>query len=643
VKRALALAVCLLTTVAATAWAGTAALAAPSNPIEAFAPKTGIRFGVMSDTHIGATTLASLTNETRLITAYQTFAKIDPSMDAIVTVGDITDNGTLQQFGTYKTIMDGNSGAKENILSLGNHDNYQVNGQEILNRFEDVFGFPANNDKVIGGYHFITVSTLDREYNTATYEQHGAWLEARLDAAHAEDPAKPIFVFIHHTMVDTCIGSRQSQADPAHDLRGVLSKYAQVVTFSGHSHVSLVDPRNIWQGDYTAINCGSVYYVALDFTNPLTAGQTNNTNIGYSPLNRGESSTGMVVDVDGSSVTIRRIDMYYGKEIAAPYIFDTSVDKADFPYRQDKRMEASRAPEFVPGAKIAVSNLTETGFTYTFAQAENRSETIPDDGAFVYAVEISESETGAVADTARLQANYFMLPQPETVSYNTNKLKANTSYRISITPIGFYGKEGAALTGTFTTKGPLRITSDANLVKKGDYFRVNAAFDEAVQSNTAILDYAFDTAKYEFRGFTPAEGMSVLSTVASESGVNIVVMMPAYGAKGLGQVLFSAREDAALQNEDNEIKLTLHYVVKDEAGGKQVYTAAADTVFTSSGGTPGTGENGEVTLVDLSNVVDMFGADTTHANWSQYRFYDDNNNGVIDIQDIAAVARMVKT
>ncbi|MDR1158184.1 MAG: metallophosphoesterase [Oscillospiraceae bacterium] len=597
----------------------------------------------MSDTHIGASALASLTNEARLVTAYQTFAKIDSTMDAIVTVGDITESGTLQQFNTYKAIMDENSKAQENILSLGNHDNYQVNGQDVLKRFEDVFGFSANHDKEIGGYHFITVSTLDREYNTATYEQHREWLEARLDAAHAEDPARPIFVFIHHTMVDTCIGSRQSQADPAHDLRGVLSKYSQVVTFSGHSHVSPIDPRNIWQGDYTALNCGSVYYVALDFTNPLTAGQTNNTNIGYSPVNRGESSTGIVVDVDGSSVTIRRVDMYYGKEIAAPYVFDTSADKAMLPYRQDKRMEESRAPEFVPGAKIAVSNLADTGFTYTFAQAENKSETIPDDGAFVYTVEISESETGAVADTARLQANYFMLPQPETVSYSTNKLKENTSYRISVTPIGFYGKEGAALTGTFTTKGPLSITCDANLVKKGDYFRVAAAFVETVQSNAAILDYAFDTEKYAFRGFTPSEGMSVLNTATSESGVRIAVMMPGYGAKELGQVLFSAREDAALQNEDNEIKLTLHYVVKDEAGGKLIRVAAADTAFTSSGGTLGTGENGDVTLIDLSNVIDMFGADTAHANWSKYRFYDYNNNGAIDIQDIAAVAKMIKT
>ena len=428
---------------------------------------SAISFGVMSDTHIGAAALASLTPETRLATAYQTFAEIDPAIDAIVTVGDFTESGTLDNYNAYKKIMDEYSPAQINLLSMGNHDNGQVDGAAARSRFEDVFGFPATNDVVVGGYHFITLSTADRVYNTVTYAQYQEWLEARLDAAHAEDPSKPIFVFMHHTIIDTCIGSRQAQMDPENDLREVLSKYSQVVTFSGHSHVSFVDPRNIWQGDFTALNCGSVYYAALDYTNPLTAGQTANTNIGYSPYNRGESSTAFVVEVDGTQVTVRRFELYYGQELTTPFVFDTSVDKANFPYRLEKRIAESSAPEFTAEAEISVTDITETGFSYTFTQAVNTSENIPDDGAFVYTVQIIEADTGLVADTARLQSNYFMVPQPATVTFSTNSLKENTTYDISVTPISYFGKVGDALNATCTTLATAPFAAEALTIQPG--------------------------------------------------------------------------------------------------------------------------------------------------------------------------------
>ena len=635
-KRIFALALSLLMVISMAVITGVMALAAPSSPLEPFAPKTGIRFGVMSDTHIGAAALSSLTPETRLATAYQAFDRIDSSMDAIITVGDFTQNGTLAEFNTYKQIMDAHSTARTNLLSMGNHECYELNGQAITDRFENVFGMPATADTVVGGYHFITVSTTDRVFNTTSLAQHREWLEARLDAAHAEDPAKPIFVFIHQTIIDTCIGSRQSQASPEHDLREVLSKYSQVVTFSGHSHASTIDPRNIWQGDYTALNCGSVYYAVLDFTNPLTAGQTNNSLIGYAPANRGESNTGLVVDVDGTVVTVRRIDMYYGREIAPPFVFDTSVDKADFPYRLDKRIAASSAPEFAPDAEIRISDLTRTGCSYTFDQAENTSASIPDDGAFAYTVSIRETASGVEVDTARLTSNYFMLPLPATVSFSTNRLKENTAYTISIMPIGFFGKEGEALSATFVTTGSLTLTTDANLVKAGDYFKLYPSFDTIVNSNAAILTFTFDAGKFQYRGFTPAAGATLVNTVVDGGQIKLTVMTPDYSTKDFGEILFSAKDDAALANEDNVIGMTAELAVKEDDETKSIRRVQASVTFTTSAGA-----QGPYTLIDLSNLIDWFGVKAGDAAWAQARFFDVNGNGEIDIQDIASLAQMI--
>jgi 3',5'-cyclic AMP phosphodiesterase CpdA len=239
--------------------------------------ESSVIFGVMSDTHINASALSGLTPEARLQKAYEQFTSKNPSLDAIITVGDFSDDGKLASYKTYKDIMDKYSTAKNNLLSMGNHDNFEITEDAAAARFSEVFGFEPTKDTVINGYHFITVSTRDGLYNTKSFSYHKDWLEEKLAAANAEDPHKPIFVFIHHTMAKaTVIGSRQAEARDEGDLYDVFKKYPQVVAFSGHSHVPTADPRNIWQGDYTALNCGSVLYTALDCTHELTKGLTAN-------------------------------------------------------------------------------------------------------------------------------------------------------------------------------------------------------------------------------------------------------------------------------------------------------------------------------------------------------------------------------
>ena len=421
-------------------------------PLPARASENVLRFGVMSDTHIGGTVLAGMTNEEKLAKAYETFVLLDPDLEAIFTVGDVTDDGKLSQFYSYKEVMEEfMSPNTQNFLTLGNHDFYEASGKEGLDRFKGVFGYDATMDRVIDGYHFITISTTDKVYNSTTYAQYNDWLDSRLKAATAEDPDKPVFVFTHLTVEDTCVGSLQSQMDPESDLKEVLSKYPQVVTFSGHSHVSIADPRNIWQDDYTALNLGSVYYVALDYTNPLTAGKTDNTNIGYSPVNRGESSTAMLVEVEGSQVTIRSYDMYYDKQVGSTWTFDVADGKENFPYNSTRRYNESKAPQFTYDSKISFLDITPNGCTYVFDQAVNTSLSIPEDGPFVYEVSFVNNETGEIEDTARLQAEYYMFPTPKTISFNTTELSPDTEYTINVTPIGYFGKRGNTLTRIFCT------------------------------------------------------------------------------------------------------------------------------------------------------------------------------------------------
>jgi Ca2+-binding EF-hand superfamily protein len=51
--------------------------------------------------------------------------------------------------------------------------------------------------------------------------------------------------------------------------------------------------------------------------------------------------------------------------------------------------------------------------------------------------------------------------------------------------------------------------------------------------------------------------------------------------------------------------------------------------------------DGVITLIDISNIVDMFGVNSEDPLWAEARFFDFNNNNEIDIADIVVIAKQI--
>ena len=224
------------------------------------------------------------------------------------------------------------------------------------------------------------------------------------------------------------------------------------------------------------------------------------------------------------------------------------------------------------------------------------------------------------------------------VNITTTMFKYNTSSDAITTPEYVYD--------SFTVKREtsLVVTTDANLVKKGDYFRVNTSLETTTASNAATIEYSYDTDKYDYRGFTPADGVSVLNNIATPTGRRLTVMIDDYAAKDFGQMLLSAKEDADLQSEENVITVKADYVLKANDGSKSIASATGSVTFTSVGGSGIPGDldgDGIITLIELSNVIDMFGKNSDSPDWNTCKFFDINNNGEIDIQDISSIAAQI--
>ena len=94
----------------------------------------------------------------------------------------------------------------------------------------------------------------------------------------------------------------------------------------------------------------------------------------------------------------------------------------------------------------------------------------------------------------------------------------------------------------------------------------------------------------------------------------------------------------------NFINVRVEYVVKNEDGIKIIAEAEGAISFTSVGGSGIPGDfdgDGSVSLIELSDVIDMFGKNTESIDWSLCKFCDINNNGEIDILDISAIAKHI--
>lgn len=188
----------------------------------------------------------------------------------------------------------------------------------------------------------------------------------------------------------------------------------------------------------------------------------------------------------------------------------------------------------------------------------------------------------------------------------------------------------------------LNVASSKNIVKKGDYFDLAASFTKVVPSNTAIVTVAYDPGKFAYAGnLEDIEGVTCLNSEFVEGSVKLKLMIDNYNAKDLINLRFQAKEDANLRNEHTSIAANVEYVYKDESGVKTIRELSGSVAFKTVGIPGDTTGKGYVDLIDLSNVIDLFGVKKGDARWNEAEFYDFNNSGNIDIYDIAYVALQI--
>lgn len=380
-----------------------------------------LRFVAMSDVHIGYLGDRNYKRfEKAMESAYEyADSQAYDKIDALLVAGDMTNYGQEAELTAFKSALDKSLREEtESLLITGNHEFFKEEGQPVIERWERILEREKNTHNVINGYHFINLSLSG--YKDATYTESLDWFEAELAKAAKDDPEKPIFVQHHYAIKGTVYGSNLWGTSK---MTTIMRKYPQIISFSGHSHYPMNDPRSIWQGDYTALGCGTLAYYELE----------PGMMYGTIPPNSENAAQYYIVEVHkDNSVTIKGYDIITDQFFDFEYTIEDPSDKSSFQYTNDRKKTAD-TPVFAEGAKVTVESVEDTKVTLTIPQAT--------DGECIHSYRFDFYINGEKQSSASIWSEFYFLDMPETLTQEFTGLVAGSNYTVEVTAIDSWGKE----------------------------------------------------------------------------------------------------------------------------------------------------------------------------------------------------------
>lgn len=394
-----------------------------------------LRFVVCSDVHLDCTNDQNRETKFQAVftDTYKYAAKSSyKKLDAVIVAGDFANRGRDEEYIRFNELVNKNIKSETQLLTcLGNHEfiNYRDYDATIAyERYKALINENVDTHVVINGYHFIGVSYDD---NGKTFKGKTEWLDAQLKEASKDTPDKPIFVYQHPHPTATVYGSI-NWSDV--DIRAVLTKYPQVIDFSGHSHYTSTDPRCVWQGSFTAIGTGS------------TCALMSNLNyFGHDEDAPGDSGACWIVEVDADGNTRLQLwdlanHQFFEKN---EYYFVNSTKPTDHKYTWGNMKSLDTAPQFPEGATITAKRNSEGNVVLSFPDATAYW------GAENYKISVTK---GALKDVwSETVVSNYVRTVSDGMNVDIGDLEAGT-YTVRIKPYSPYAKGGKTLKATITVE-----------------------------------------------------------------------------------------------------------------------------------------------------------------------------------------------
>ena len=391
-----------------------------------------IRFVVCTDTHNRYDNAVDMIN-----TCYEIYG--DDGIDLFAHCGDFTENGTdeeMQNF--YDAFMTAVDGKAETLVILGNHDlrtgKFSLkDGYDAHERYCELFGTESSNlHKVVKGFHFIGIPSYTKSALQLAGLEDIIWAKQQLKDAEADSDSLPVFTFMHPHNRATVYGSVIWGTDA---FNSIWEGHSRVVSFSGHSHFPIEDPRSIWQGSYTSIDAGAMARFELEkdlIWNQHPDGYTN-------------AAEFLVVEADRNGAV--RVDAYdlNTDTFFLSYFIEDVNDPSTFAYTYKNRVRYDDAPVWEDDAKVNYEFNENGEMLLTFDKATDKL-VVHD-----YKV-VVKNHLGLDVCRKTFLSDYFFQDTPDTITLNLGnvKLKDGKDFKVKITAVNSYYEISRPLKAEFT-------------------------------------------------------------------------------------------------------------------------------------------------------------------------------------------------
>lgn len=436
--------------------------------------KIALSLAAISDVHIEGSSDAYANKFTSALNQLKVKAAESDAngIDGVMVVGDLIQRAEITMAQNFKALYEDVFKPTEvpMIYTIGNHDmnpkydwtpSTVAQSVAMANTFGDEY-FKTDIDNtmrnnyearhcVIGGYHILAVTPNGDQ--PITYSPNViTWLDQQLDAITKTDPNRYVIVLTHPMIYNTIYGSLLGEDGGVWTstlpnywatkvLTGVLEKYPQVVSFHGHLHFPINDPRSLWQGKWTALGCGSTRYMAIEpagwegiSSTPTVMNDANNFSQGYL----------VQFDVNGN-MRIVKMDFFNNGTIGEPYVmqYPDAAGANLAKYNNVTRKAANQAPTM---STIEAKDVKDNeAASVTFAAGK--------DDEFVHHYVITLSKGGNVVATKKILADFYLHPNTSEMksswTYGFGTLSESGQYTVSVVAVDSWDAESAPVTATF--------------------------------------------------------------------------------------------------------------------------------------------------------------------------------------------------
>ncbi|MBP5511432.1 MAG: metallophosphoesterase [Kiritimatiellae bacterium] len=404
------------------------------------------RVGVMTDTHIGTTMESCL----RVKAALELFKAQGAEM--VVNCGDVADQHYPEGYRCYRKtvneVFPDPASRPQELFVYAFHDvcDYRPNSGWNVARyagpaFADMHRFleapnTHTDSREWKGMAFLNFPQATGMKGFLSWEEY----EAKVRRACETHPGKPVFVFDHLPPAGTTFHSRQWGSD---ECRRVLNKFPQVVSISGHVHGSLASERQIWQGEFTAVNAG-----CLQTWGGFAPGSKP-------PPQAKENFGVLVMDIYADRLVFMRLDVRDGSSFGAPWVVPLPFVKREAPYRPCVAAKRSRPVAFASSAALSVAP-GAAGYTISFPAADAGAQ------PFMYRLSAERKTAGGTwrpFTRDDLFSEFWKAPKDRagktSFTMDAAFFTPGERYRMTVAPLDWFYREGNALRCEFTAALPV--------------------------------------------------------------------------------------------------------------------------------------------------------------------------------------------